>query len=216
VKTSEDPVRCPKCGSGQIHAEKRGWRWTSGFIGSRKIVITCLKCGKRFRPGITASKGGHRVFMAGLILLLCGGTAGLVVALLTESGHEESSSISSPTPEPNRPSNAVTKNRRKPLVPDEGRKAARQVFVDEAESRFGDIRDIHAIEENDTIVLNAPFFGIENGIRTMSMDWFSQAWQTRFDDDDRLSMCQVGLRGVKFRDGPADKGVFVSSKCARR
>lgn len=46
-----DAVRCTKCGSTQIHAEKRGWKLTTGFIGSSKIFMTCLKCGHRFRPG---------------------------------------------------------------------------------------------------------------------------------------------------------------------
>lgn len=44
-------VKCPKCGSKQIHAGKRGWSLLAGFIGSRKIVITCLACGQSFRPG---------------------------------------------------------------------------------------------------------------------------------------------------------------------
>jgi hypothetical protein len=44
-------VRCPKCLSSQIHAEKRGWSLLSGLIGSGKIVITCLGCGQKFKPG---------------------------------------------------------------------------------------------------------------------------------------------------------------------
>jgi hypothetical protein len=51
MATTEDSVKCTKCGSTQIHAEKRGWRITTGFIGSSKIFITCLKCGNRFKPG---------------------------------------------------------------------------------------------------------------------------------------------------------------------
>lgn len=50
---TETPVTCPHCGSAQVHAEKRGWSMFSGFIGSGKIFITCLKCGERFRPGET-------------------------------------------------------------------------------------------------------------------------------------------------------------------
>ncbi len=49
--TSDDAVKCPECGSAQVHAEKRGWRLTTGFLGSGKIVLTCLKCGHSFRPG---------------------------------------------------------------------------------------------------------------------------------------------------------------------
>ena len=42
---------CPKCHSTSIHAEKRGWKVTTGLIGSNKIVVTCLNCGHKFKPG---------------------------------------------------------------------------------------------------------------------------------------------------------------------
>ena len=42
---------CPKCHSTSIHAEKRGWKVTTGLIGSSKIVVTCLNCGHKFKPG---------------------------------------------------------------------------------------------------------------------------------------------------------------------
>ena len=48
---ADDAVNCPKCGSTQVHAERRGWRWTTGFFGSGKIVLTCLKCGHTFKAG---------------------------------------------------------------------------------------------------------------------------------------------------------------------
>ena len=48
---SEDGVKCPKCGSTQVHAEKRGWSLMTGLIGSGKIVLTCLKCNNKFKPG---------------------------------------------------------------------------------------------------------------------------------------------------------------------
>src|SRR5947207_365851 len=48
---SEDSVKCPECGSSQVHAEKRGWNVWTGMIGSGKIVLTCLKCGHKFKPG---------------------------------------------------------------------------------------------------------------------------------------------------------------------
>ena len=48
---SEDSVKCPECGSSQVHAEKRGWKWTTGVIGSGKIMLTCLRCGHQQRPG---------------------------------------------------------------------------------------------------------------------------------------------------------------------
>lgn len=62
----EDQIKCPKCGSTQIHAEKQGFSagkavagaivaggvgLAAGSIGSGKIVITCLKCGHQFKPG---------------------------------------------------------------------------------------------------------------------------------------------------------------------
>jgi len=46
------PVKCPSCGSEQVHAEKRGWRVTTGFIGSSKVLITCLRCGRKFKPWV--------------------------------------------------------------------------------------------------------------------------------------------------------------------
>lgn len=48
---SADDVKCPKCGSAKIHAEKRGWSIWVGFIGSAQIVVTCLACGHKFKPG---------------------------------------------------------------------------------------------------------------------------------------------------------------------
>ena len=42
---------CPYCKSSQIHAGKRGWSMTTGIIGSSKIVVTCLDCGKESKPG---------------------------------------------------------------------------------------------------------------------------------------------------------------------
>lgn len=57
---------CPKCGSIQLHSDKKGYSlkkgaigWfvtggvglLGGLIGSNKIVITCLSCGHSFKPG---------------------------------------------------------------------------------------------------------------------------------------------------------------------
>lgn len=59
-------IRCPKCGSTQLTANKKGFSGTkavggailtggigllAGTIGSNKINITCLACGNQFRPG---------------------------------------------------------------------------------------------------------------------------------------------------------------------
>lgn len=58
-QTTQDEVRCPKCKSQNLHAEKRGWNIWTGLILSGKIVITCLACGHKFAPGqgsVTASQ----------------------------------------------------------------------------------------------------------------------------------------------------------------
>lgn len=59
-------VRCPKCGSTQITANKKGFSGKkavagaivtggigllAGTIGSNKVKITCLACGNEFSPG---------------------------------------------------------------------------------------------------------------------------------------------------------------------
>lgn len=61
----ESPVTCPKCNSTQITADRKGYGWgkavgggfllgpvglLGGFIGSRKVLITCLKCGNQWKP----------------------------------------------------------------------------------------------------------------------------------------------------------------------
>ena len=51
IPVDDSEVRCLRCNSIQIHAEKRGWTLLSGFIGSSTIYMTCLKCGCRFKPG---------------------------------------------------------------------------------------------------------------------------------------------------------------------
>lgn len=64
VKHAPPPVRCPKCGSDQISANQQGYGWVkgliggavaprgllAGFIGSRKVIVTCLNCGKQWKP----------------------------------------------------------------------------------------------------------------------------------------------------------------------
>ena len=41
-------LKCPRCGSTQVQAAKRGWKWTTGMIGSGKMTATCLQCGNEF------------------------------------------------------------------------------------------------------------------------------------------------------------------------
>lgn len=48
---AEGTPYCPKCYSTSLSANKRGWNLTTGFIGAGKIVVTCLKCGHKFKPG---------------------------------------------------------------------------------------------------------------------------------------------------------------------
>ena len=66
-QTSADTIRCPKCGSAQISANKQGFSARKsclgfllgcgivsvlcGFMGSRKMLITCLACGYQWQPG---------------------------------------------------------------------------------------------------------------------------------------------------------------------
>lgn len=65
-KQLEERVRCPRCGSTDLAANSKGFGLgkaaaggcllgplglLGGVIGSRKIKITCLKCGHRFAPG---------------------------------------------------------------------------------------------------------------------------------------------------------------------
>lgn len=70
---SSNEVCCPKCGSNQITANKKGFSGKkavggailtggigilAGTIGSNKIVITCLNCGNQFKPGETFKPKG--------------------------------------------------------------------------------------------------------------------------------------------------------------
>jgi len=45
---SQQGLKCPRCGSTQVQAAKRGWKWTTGFVGSGKMIATCLQCGNKF------------------------------------------------------------------------------------------------------------------------------------------------------------------------
>lgn len=66
-KRDNGVVCCPKCGSSQLSANKKGFSLgkalvggvvlvpiagvVTGMIGKNKIIITCLNCGKQFKPG---------------------------------------------------------------------------------------------------------------------------------------------------------------------
>lgn len=66
AKNADEKLYCPKCGSSQLVANKRGFAlgraitcglftWgvglLAGFAGSNKVRITCLKCGSKWKPG---------------------------------------------------------------------------------------------------------------------------------------------------------------------
>lgn len=63
---SPSEIKCPRCNSTQISANKKGFNATNavagavltggigvvaGAVGSNKVIITCLSCGKQFSPG---------------------------------------------------------------------------------------------------------------------------------------------------------------------
>jgi len=63
---SDEPLSCPQCGSTQITASKKGFTLgkaaaggllvgpvglLGGFIGSKKVLVTCLKCGFSWKAG---------------------------------------------------------------------------------------------------------------------------------------------------------------------
>lgn len=68
AKKAAQPIKCPKCGSTQIHADKRGFSVgraavgtiatlgvgvVAGAIGKDKIIINCLNCGHKWQAGKT-------------------------------------------------------------------------------------------------------------------------------------------------------------------
>ena len=64
VKTNASgQVCCPRCGSEQLYAAKRGFTLTTGFIGAQRVHVTCLRCGKRSKPG----RGGAMLMVMAII-----------------------------------------------------------------------------------------------------------------------------------------------------
>ena len=62
----DEPIRCPRCGSSQLSANKQGFRFGRGIVGAllvgpvglaaglrgaSDVKITCLKCAHVFDPG---------------------------------------------------------------------------------------------------------------------------------------------------------------------
>lgn len=65
-KQQEEKIRCPYCNSTNVHAHTKGFSGKkaaagavafgvagalAGTIGSNKVQLTCLNCGKTFKPG---------------------------------------------------------------------------------------------------------------------------------------------------------------------
>ena len=46
----EERVKCPRCGSTNITTGQRGFKLTTGFIGSNKTVSRCGNCGYSWKP----------------------------------------------------------------------------------------------------------------------------------------------------------------------
>jgi hypothetical protein len=96
-------VCCPKCGSNQITSNKRGYSGCSGcfwallmfpiwpiamlmgFSGSNTVLITCLNCGKQWRPG-----GGFSIVRVGIVSLLLVSALVAVAPFLSSSGSQSS------------------------------------------------------------------------------------------------------------------------------
>ena len=49
--SSQNVVRCPKCGSTSVTTEERGYDIMWGWIGSSTRKNLCQKCGFKWNPG---------------------------------------------------------------------------------------------------------------------------------------------------------------------
>ncbi len=50
LSPNANTVTCPRCGSTQITTGQRGWKLTTGFLGSSKTVNRCANCGYKWEP----------------------------------------------------------------------------------------------------------------------------------------------------------------------
>lgn len=48
VTKNNGEVKCPKCKSTQVQLMKRGWKLTTGFLGSSKNERVCVACKHKF------------------------------------------------------------------------------------------------------------------------------------------------------------------------
>lgn len=89
---TEEYLCCPKCGSRNLHADKKGFSGgkalvgavavgglglLAGTIGSKDMIITCLKCGKKFKAGeakVWYSNNNNEAFINEIKDLLLRGT----------------------------------------------------------------------------------------------------------------------------------------------
>lgn len=49
-KAENDKIKCPKCGSTNITTGQRGFKLTTGFLGSGKTINRCGNCGYSWKP----------------------------------------------------------------------------------------------------------------------------------------------------------------------
>jgi predicted nucleic-acid-binding Zn-ribbon protein len=85
VLNEPQQVRCPKCGSTQIAAEKQGFSagkaiigrvifgkkgYLAGFHGSKKMLINCLNCGNSWAPEDRHPSDKRKNASCGCLLLL--------------------------------------------------------------------------------------------------------------------------------------------------
>ena len=103
-------ILCPKCGSNQLTAHKKGFSGKkavagailtggigllAGTIGSNKIIITCLNCGHQFKPGERpkAQSSTEASPVAGLIVLII--IVGFIILIVKGCGGTNDNSNSS-------------------------------------------------------------------------------------------------------------------------
>ncbi|QIE23549.1 hypothetical protein SBC1_14360 [Caballeronia sp. SBC1] len=81
---NDDKLRCAKCGSAHIHSGMRGWSWLTGIFGSGSVLITCLACGHRMKPGQAILNGAQTKSEDGMGILfgVLGWMSAIVVVLI--------------------------------------------------------------------------------------------------------------------------------------
>lgn len=83
-------TKCEFCGSDQTIVSKRGFNIITGFIGSSKLMVTCLKCGckKPLKPKTNDYRNAKNMRMFKSTLLFLGGIFLLVllIGILRQAG----------------------------------------------------------------------------------------------------------------------------------